>query len=148
MSVTAIPTTAATTNTIESNPAGYTARTPKKVLQSDDFMKLLSTQMSNQDPLKPMEDTAFVSQMASFTSLAQMNQMTKDMTSLRLDQSKLAAASYLGMDATMLDPITQTLVTGTVTAVNVSGDEPSLQIDGQYYKLATLQKVAYPTISG
>jgi flagellar basal-body rod modification protein FlgD len=141
MSVTAIPTTVPTTSSISANPAGFAVRAPKKVLQSEDFMKLLSTQMSNQDPLKPMEDTAFVSQMASFTSLAQMGQLTADMTSLRVDQSKVAAASYIGKYCTVLDATTQAVVKGEVTAVDTTGTEPTLQINGQYYGLSTLQRV-------
>ncbi|MFA5264200.1 MAG: flagellar hook capping FlgD N-terminal domain-containing protein [Opitutaceae bacterium] len=141
MSVDAIPTTVATNSDIAANLAGYSVRAPKKVLDSDDFMKLLSTQMSNQDPLKPMDDTAFVSQMASFTSLAQMNQLSKDMTSLRTDQAKVAAASYIGKYVTVYNSATQANVSGEVTSVDTSGDEPALQINGAFYALSTLQRV-------
>ena len=38
-------------------------------LGQDEFLELLSAQLSNQDPLAPMEDTEFIAQMAQFTSL-------------------------------------------------------------------------------
>jgi flagellar basal-body rod modification protein FlgD len=44
-------------------------------LGKDDFLKLLVTQMQYQDPINPMDDTQFVSQMAQFSSLEQMQNM-------------------------------------------------------------------------
>ena len=43
----------------------------------EDFLQLLTTQISNQDPLEPMKDTEFISQMANVASLEQMQQFTK-----------------------------------------------------------------------
>lgn len=43
----------------------------------DQFLQLLVTQLQNQDPLKPMEDTQFIAQMAQFSSLEQMQNLVK-----------------------------------------------------------------------
>jgi len=41
-------------------------------MQMDDFLQLLTSQITNQDPLEPMKDTEFISQMANIASLEQM----------------------------------------------------------------------------
>src|SRR5699024_4489651 len=46
------------------------------IMGKDDFLKILIAQLANQDPLNPMEDREFVTQMAQFSTLEQMMQMT------------------------------------------------------------------------
>jgi flagellar basal-body rod modification protein FlgD len=47
------------------------------VLGKDDFLRILMTQLQNQDPMNPMQDKDFIAQMATFTSLEQMTNMNK-----------------------------------------------------------------------
>lgn len=49
----------------------------KNDLDKDAFLKLLTTQLANQDPLSPMEDREFIAQLAQFSSLEQMTAMNK-----------------------------------------------------------------------
>ena len=68
-------------STAASAPAA--SRIPQKTLGQDDFLKLLAKQFQTQDPMKPMEDTAFIAQMAQFSSLEQSKTMATDMAALR-----------------------------------------------------------------
>lgn len=66
-----------TTSTTTSNSTSSTNNS----LDKDAFLLLLTTQMSNQDPLNPMEDKEFIAQLAQFSSLEQMQNLNKTFTS-------------------------------------------------------------------
>lgn len=51
-------------------------------LDKDAFLRLLTTQLSHQDPLNPMEDREFIAQLAQFSSLEQMQNLNNQMTDL------------------------------------------------------------------
>lgn len=63
-------------------------------LGKDAFLKLLITQLQNQDPTKPMDDKEFIAQMAQFSSLEQMQNMTKAMESLLASQQQTQLMNY------------------------------------------------------
>jgi flagellar basal-body rod modification protein FlgD len=112
-------------------------RTAKKNLNADDFMKLLATQFQNQDPMKPMEDTAFIAQMAQFTSLEQSKTLTAEMAKLRTDQSFATANTYLGHEVTVETPDGKT-VSGQVSGIETSSDGPRLVIGDNTYALSSV----------
>ena len=132
-------------DSISSSTAAYGAPTvtaKKTTLGSDDFMKLLAVQFQSQDPMKPMEDTAFIAQMAQFTSLDQSTSLVKEMALLRADQQNLTATGMLGRNVTVNDA-KGLPVTGQVTAVESSSKGPVLLIDGVRYPATSVQRVEY-----
>ncbi len=60
-------------------------------------MKILMAQLQNQDPLNPMEDREFISQMASFSSLEQMMQMSNSIDHLVQNQLTSPVIRYSHM---------------------------------------------------
>jgi flagellar basal-body rod modification protein FlgD len=91
-------------------------------LNMDDFFKLLTVQLTSQDPLKPMDDTEFISQMTGFSSLSEMENMAKDMKALRLVQSSFSAQMLIGREVTATGSSGET-IKGVVTRVAREGDD-------------------------
>jgi len=116
------------------------SRIPQRILGQDDFLKLLAVQFQAQDPMKPMEDTAFIAQMAQFSSLEQSSAMARDMTALRGDQQRTAANSYLGHRVTV-DLGKGATEFGDVTAIDTAGPEPKIVVNGNAYSLSAVLRV-------
>ena len=77
-----------------SNYKKPTKQTGNSDLGKDAFLKLLITQLQHQDPTNPMDDREFISQMAQFSSLEQMQNMTKAMGSLLASQQQTQLMNY------------------------------------------------------
>ena len=143
MDITSI-TSAKGTNFLD--PAIAARETGKKTLGVDDFLKLLTVQFTSQDPMKPMEDTQFIAQMASFTSLEQMQTLSKDFAAFGKTQAVSTASTYLGKQVTVADASAAFgSVTGVVSGLSVDADAgPMLTINGKSYPLSVVQAVALP----
>ena len=110
----------------------------KPALDKNDFLKILITQLSHQDPTQPMDDKAFIAQMAQFSGLEQMTNMNEGLTRVANLVAKSQAVALLGNEVE-LDNGGQT-VSGVVDAVT-SGDLPQLLVNGQYYDYSQVQRV-------
>lgn len=72
-------------------------------LGKDAFLKLLVTQLQHQDPLNPLDDKEFIAQLAQFSSLEQMNNISEGITSLvkkTQEQDMLNSVNYIGKEVT------------------------------------------------
>lgn len=76
------------------------------IIDKDEFMQLLVTQLQNQDPLNPMENYEFTSQMAQFASLEQLQNINGNLDSLHRYQTALFnenAVSFIGNTVKTVD---------------------------------------------
>ncbi len=115
-------------------------RVPMKMLGQNEFLQLLVTQMRNQDPLSPMQDTEFIAQMAQFTSLEQSRQMRDDMKELKDREGFQQAVGLMGQSVTVKVNEEETL-TGVVSEVRVKGGEATLLINDKSYSLQNVIEV-------
>lgn len=125
--------------------AAATADTSNRIVQKQlgqaDFMKLLSVQFQQQDPMKPMDDTAFIAQMAQFSSLQQMTALNTGVDALRTDSQLSSASNLIGREVTVTNTDGST-VTGNVDSVEQTAQGPMLSVNGQALPFAYVTKVA------
>jgi flagellar basal-body rod modification protein FlgD len=110
---------------------GAVASTPSttqaKPMGMEDFLKILLTQLTFQDPLKPMDNQEFMAQMAQFTSLEQTQQLNDKMTTLIANQAALQSVGLIGRTVD-ISANGGSSITGSVTALSLTGDAPSLTL--------------------
>ena len=92
-----------------------------------DFLKILLTQLTYQDPLKPMHNQQFMAQMAQFTSLQQTQQLNEKTDALLSTQASLQSVGLLGRTVE-IGSGTGT-ITGTVKALSLVSDTPQLTLE-------------------
>ncbi|AEE96057.1 flagellar hook capping FlgD N-terminal domain-containing protein [Mahella australiensis] len=110
-------------NTMSSAQASTVINKSAK-LRQDDFLKLLAAQMQNQNPLDPMDDKAFIAQMAQFSSLEQMQNMSANL-------SMAQAVAMIGKEVYATIPTergVQQQISGTVDSVKFSNGQAILTV--------------------
>ncbi|UOF69511.1 flagellar hook assembly protein FlgD [Bacillus velezensis] len=87
-----------------SNAKSTSAVNSSTNLGKDEFLKILMTQVQNQDPLNPVDDKEFISQMATFSSLEQMMNMNTTMTKFVENQDPFTMyVNWIGKNVTFSD---------------------------------------------
>ena len=110
-----------------------------QTLNQKDFLKLLVSQMQNQNPLNPQSDTQMAAQMAQFTSLTQASAMSGSLAMIQ-------ANSLIGSTVTLqVDP--KTTATGTVQGVVMQNGTPEILVNGATYTLNQVTSVAPMVVS-
>ena len=124
------------------NTAATTAL-PKSVVNQDEFLKILLTQLQFQDPLKPLDNQEFIAQLAQFTNLEQTRQLDDSVSTLLTIQS---ASQSIGLIGKSVDVATSNgTATGDVTTVSFSSGQPRLTVrtsDGSFLTDVGLAQVA------
>lgn len=120
--------------TVVSNPISTTKKdtTGTGVLGKDAFLKLLVAQMQYQDPLNPSSDTEWVSQMAQFSSLEQMQNMNTTITNSQ-------AFSLIGQTVSITTDKGE--IEGVVDYVTISDGTAYVSVDGQTYESSKVNSV-------
>lgn len=108
----------------------------------EDFFKILVTQLSYQDPMKPMDNQQFLAQIAQFTGLEQTRQMNERIDTLLSIQS---VTQSIGLIGRTVEVFTQSgPVVGTVTTLNFEAGQPFLTVrtaNGQSLVGLTLDQI-------
>lgn len=115
----------------QTNTAAQVA--PQKTLGQNDFLKLLTVQMQNQDPTNPVDNTKMIADMANFSSLQAMTDLNKTVTSMsqmfKMSQA-MQSSSLIGRD--IVGPGSKVpLVSGSMPVAIVNLDQPLTDVHAQ-----------------
>jgi flagellar basal-body rod modification protein FlgD len=102
------------------------ATSSTSVINQDEFLKILLTQLTLQDPLKPLDNQEFLAQLAQFTSLEQQKQTTDKLDTLLGVDVTNQAVSLIGKTVDVASA--SGVATGQVTTVSFSNGQPFLSV--------------------
>jgi flagellar basal-body rod modification protein FlgD len=122
-----------------SNPSTPIVPAANKTLDQNDFLKLLTVQLSQQDPMKPMDDSQFMGQMAQFTSLQQTKEMSNSLSAMKSSTDLSSASSLIGRRVTVTSKSGD--IVGNVTGVDASTGTAEIEIGGSLYDLSALKRI-------
>jgi flagellar basal-body rod modification protein FlgD len=105
-------------------------KTGNQILGKDDFLKILLVQLQNQDPLNPMEDKEFIAQMANFSSLEQMiniSSMLEQFMKTQHDHALLRYSEWIGKNVYWQED--ENTKSGIVKSVSQKDQQIFLELD-------------------
>ncbi len=113
----------------------------KSMASKDEFLQLLVAQMKYQDPLQPTDNTEYVSQLATFSQLEQLQNMA---AATELSRATSLVGSLVTINTTDSSTGLSTEVTGKVDYVTTSGSVIKLSVNDNLYNLDDVKQVWDP----
>lgn len=120
-------------------------KTNNNELGKDEFLKILITQLKNQDPTQPLQDKEFIAQMAQFTSVEQLTNMSSEMKLLR--QSLGFASGLIGKEITWSYQDNDGKVhskSGIVDSITVKNNQQFAHVKGEDIALENISQIGNP----
>jgi flagellar basal-body rod modification protein FlgD len=118
-----------------------------KDLDINQFLQLMVSELTHQDPLNPMDNTQLVQQIGELRSIAASDQLTTTLQSLQTQQSLTTASSLIGKTVKALGKDGQD-VTGEVSSVSIQVDPKNnakrsytIKVGDQSIDLANVREV-------
>lgn len=142
-------TTAATTTTNNSS-SNSVSTAVNKSLGKDDFLKLLVTELKNQDPLKPTDNKDFIAELAQFSSLEQMNNISSAIEELNINLTFLTHQSLLTQGASLIGKQVfgqgdnGEIIKGIVDSVKMINSSIQLQVGDKTLDLINVTDISTP----
>lgn len=145
--------TSAPANAAKSATAAKSSDTTSgtQTLDRDAFLQLLVTQMQNQDPLSPMDNTEMIAQLAQFSALEQMNNLNESFETMNttmeyltgnVDQLNfISAQGMLGKWVRGIN-VEGTVSSGIVESVTLNGSIVILTVDGKVMPMTGVLSIA------
>lgn len=131
--------TGVTASILSGGPTSASSSTNRTTAASDDFLKLLTTQLRYQNPLDPVNDSQFVSQLSQISTVEGIQKMNSSFSELLLMQGLSQGASLIGKKISYDSDGKGALAQGTVQSVQVNAGKVSLQVNGASVNLSQVR---------
>jgi len=119
-----------------------TGSTPgMQTITGEDFMSLLITQMSNQDPMNPMSNEDMSAQLAQFSSLDELETLNTTMADQLTSSSLSFASSLIGSPICAFNSKTKNTIEGVVESVSITDSVPYINVGGAKVSIYDLTNV-------
>jgi flagellar basal-body rod modification protein FlgD len=105
------------------------ANSKRSQLKAEDFIKMMLTQLQNQDPTEPAKNDQLLAQMSQIGQLQTSTQLQDSLKGLVLQNQVGSAANLIGKSVEGLESNTDDPISGTVTSIKVKDDGVSLELD-------------------
>lgn len=117
-----------TGGTIGTSNSPSLASASNQALGASQFLQLLTTELQNQDPTSPMDDTQSVAQLAQFSALQATNELDQSFQNFQSNFGVLQSSALIGKNVTVVS------VDGSGNSSNISGTVTGIQVEnGQAY---------------
>lgn len=113
-------------------------------LGKQEFLMLLVAQLRNQDPLNPMQDREFITQLAQLNALEQMQQLNRTLAAVTELTVLGQVSTFLGKLVAGIERGTGELVEGIVTRVTVMDGDVVLDVGGKQVEVRDVVSIADP----
>ncbi|WP_462410726.1 flagellar hook capping FlgD N-terminal domain-containing protein [Neobacillus sp. Marseille-QA0830] len=121
-----------TINSINNYTTASASTQAKQDLGKEAFLKILVTQLQNQDPTQPQQDGEFIGQMAQLSVLEQLSNLNNSLTAYLESSNNLSQHSYvLGNTVTWTNPETNAQESGIVTGINYKNNQVYYKVGDQ-----------------
>lgn len=109
-------------------------------LTPDDFLKMLITELQNQDPMNPTDNTQVLQQISEMSNIAATSSLTTSLNALVTEQNLAAASTLVGRNVTGLADDGSN-ASGTVDSVTIANGTAKLNIGQQTVSLKNIQQI-------
>lgn len=121
--------------------------TKKDIVDKDVFLKILTVELTQQDPMNPKDNSQYISQLAQFTSLEQTQNLSSTISKLLTSQRLTEGATLIGSEVEF-NLGNNNFVTDIVKSVKVVGNEVYLTTkNNNIYKIDQVSEVKLPEVS-
>lgn len=109
---------------IQTYTSAGTRTAPKQELGKEAFLKILVTQLQNQDPTQPQQDGEFIAQMAQLSVLEQLSNLNNSLTAYLQSNNNISQYAYvIGKQVAWINPETNAQESGVVTGIQFKNNQ-------------------------